>query len=200
MHLIDKYATNASSFELLLKLNTNTNTLLVGVGISQGCPWSYLWYLGISRHSGGEDSGNLRKCNSVFCRWCGSSDFFTLWPPASTGAVHSQVWSSRDEGQRLWFWGHGSLLANGRLVGRSRAAAPSHRKEPADVVWHMIGIPPGCFLLGVFWAHPNERRPRGRIRTRWRDYISHLARECLRIPQEDKVKFYLNMWWTGTVR
>ena len=39
--------------------------------------------------------------------------------------------------------------------------------------------------LEVFRAHPTGRRPRGRPRTRWRDYISLLAWERLGIPQEE---------------
>ena len=44
-------------------------------------------------------------------------------------------------------------------------ADPPHRKESAEVV-HPVRMPPG-------------RRPRGRTRTHWRVYISHLARERL---------------------
>jgi len=32
---------------------------------------------------------------------------------------------------------------------------------------------------------PTEKRSWVRTRTLWRDYISHLAWECLRIPQEE---------------
>ncbi len=39
--------------------------------------------------------------------------------------------------------------------------------------------------LEVFWARPTGRRPRGRPRTYWGDYISHLALERLRIPQDE---------------
>lgn len=34
-------------------------------------------------------------------------------------------------------------------------------------------MPPGYIPLEVFWAHPTERGPRGRPRTRWRDYTVH---------------------------
>jgi len=50
---------------------------------------------------------------------------------------------------------------------------------------HLIRMPPGRLPLEVFRARPNGRRPWGRHRTRWRDYISHLAWECLRIPREE---------------
>jgi len=49
---------------------------------------------------------------------------------------------------------------------------------------HLIRMPPGCLPLEVFRACPTGRRPRGRPRTRWRDYISHLAWEHLGILQE----------------
>jgi len=39
--------------------------------------------------------------------------------------------------------------------------------------------------LEVFRARPTGRRPQGRPRTPWRDYISLLAWECLGIPQEE---------------
>ena len=39
--------------------------------------------------------------------------------------------------------------------------------------------------LKVFRPRPTGRRPRGRPRTRWRNYISHLAWERLGIPQEE---------------
>lgn len=45
-------------------------------------------------------------------------------------------------------------------------------------------MPLGCFPGKLFWAHPTGRRPQGRLRTHWRDYISHVALERLGIPQE----------------
>jgi len=50
---------------------------------------------------------------------------------------------------------------------------------------HQIRMPPGRIPLEVFRAHPTGRKPRGRPRTRWRDYISHLAWGRLRISQEE---------------
>lgn len=41
----------------------------------------------------------------------------------------------------------------------------------------------GHLPLELFWARPTGRKPRGRPRTRWRDYMSHLASEHPRIPQ-----------------
>ncbi len=59
------------------------------------------------------------------------------------------------------------------------------RIERSQFMWfgHLIRMPPGRCPLEVFWARPT-RRPWGRPRTCWRDYISHLAWECPRIPQE----------------
>jgi len=50
---------------------------------------------------------------------------------------------------------------------------------------HLIRMPPGCLPLEVSRARLTGRRPRGRPRTRWRDYISHLAWEHLGVPQEE---------------
>lgn len=52
---------------------------------------------------------------------------------------------------------------------------------------HLIKMPPGRPYLEVFWAYPTGLKPQGRPRTRRRDYISHLAWERLRIPQEKYV-------------
>ncbi|KAL3052884.1 hypothetical protein OYC64_005410 [Pagothenia borchgrevinki] len=48
-------------------------------------------------------------------------------------------------------------------------------------------MPPGRLPRQVFQARPAGRRPRGRPRTRWRDYISSLAWELLGIPQSELV-------------
>jgi len=59
------------------------------------------------------------------------------------------------------------------------------RVERSQLRWsgHLIRMPPGRLPLEVFRACPTGRRPRGRPRTRWRDYISHLAWE--RLAQEE---------------
>ncbi|KAK0155927.1 hypothetical protein N1851_001531 [Merluccius polli] len=51
--------------------------------------------------------------------------------------------------------------------------------ERSQMRWlgHLVRMPP--------WACPTGRRPRGRPRTHWRDYVSRLAWERLRIPQEE---------------
>ncbi|KAL3062470.1 hypothetical protein OYC64_002305 [Pagothenia borchgrevinki] len=51
---------------------------------------------------------------------------------------------------------------------------------------HLVRMPPG-HPREVFQARPAGRRPRGRPRTRRRDYISLLAWECLGIPQSELI-------------
>ena len=50
------------------------------------------------------------------------------------------------------------------------------RIERSHLWWFqlLIRMPPGHLPLEVFWAHAASRRPQGRSRTCWRDYISHL--------------------------
>ncbi|KAI3365324.1 hypothetical protein L3Q82_010414, partial [Scortum barcoo] len=77
--------------------------------------------------------------------------------------------------------------ARSSVIGRSsgsRAAAPSHREESAEVAWASISDAPGRLPREVFQACPTGRRPRGRPRTRWRDYVSRtgLAWERLGDP------------------
>ncbi len=59
----------------------------------------------------------------------------------------------------------------------SRAAAPL--LEMSQLRWfrHLVRMPPGGLPREVFRACPAGRRPRGRPRSRWRDYISALARK-----------------------
>jgi len=65
-----------------------------------------------------------------------------------------------------------------------------HLSRPVSTSWYLSGIiikylqrkeSPGCLPLEVFEARPTAGRPRGRPRTRWRDYISQLAG----IPQKE---------------
>ncbi|KAL6482675.1 hypothetical protein MHYP_G00075470 [Metynnis hypsauchen] len=58
------------------------------------------------------------------------------------------------------------------------------RFEKSQLRWlgHLIRMPPGCLPLRVYQAQPTGTRPRGRPRTRWRDYISKLAWERLGVP------------------
>ena len=59
--------------------------------------------------------------------------------------------------------------------------------ERSQMRWlrHLVRMPPGRLPGEVFRARPTGRRPRGRPRTRWRDYVSRLAWERLGIPQEE---------------
>jgi hypothetical protein len=59
--------------------------------------------------------------------------------------------------------------------------------ERSQMRWfgHLIRMPPGRLPGEVFRARPTGRRPRGRPRTRWRDYVSRLAWERLGVPREE---------------
>ncbi|GAA6078097.1 uncharacterized protein LOC111191400, partial [Tachysurus ichikawai] len=59
--------------------------------------------------------------------------------------------------------------------------------ERSQLRWlgHLFRMPPGRLPGEVFRAYPTGRRPRGRPRTRWRDYVSRLAWERLGIPPEE---------------
>ena len=59
--------------------------------------------------------------------------------------------------------------------------------ERSQLRWfgHLVRMPTGRLPWEVFQARPVGRRPRGRPRTRWRDYISTLAWERLRIPPRE---------------
>nr|XP_049577496.1 glycine receptor subunit alpha-3 isoform X1 [Syngnathus scovelli] len=59
--------------------------------------------------------------------------------------------------------------------------------ERSQMRWlgHLIRMPPGRLPGEVFRACPAGRRPRGRPRTRWRDYVSQLAWEHLGIPRDE---------------
>ncbi|KAK3555164.1 hypothetical protein QTP86_010048 [Hemibagrus guttatus] len=59
--------------------------------------------------------------------------------------------------------------------------------ERGQLRWlgHLFRMPLGRFPGEVFWACPTGKRPRGRPRTRWRDYVSRLAWERLGVPPEE---------------
>ena len=61
------------------------------------------------------------------------------------------------------------------------------RIERSQMRWlgHLVRMPPGRLPGEVFRARPTGRRPRGRPRTRWRDYVSRLAWERLGVPPEE---------------
>ncbi|KAK3541803.1 hypothetical protein QTP86_005516 [Hemibagrus guttatus] len=59
--------------------------------------------------------------------------------------------------------------------------------ERGQLRWlgHLFRMPPGRLPGEVFWACPTGKRPRGRPRTRWRDYVFRLAWERLGVPPEE---------------
>ena len=59
--------------------------------------------------------------------------------------------------------------------------------ERSQLRWfgHLVRMPPERLPREVLAACPLGKRPRGRPRTRWRDYISSLAWDRLGIPQEE---------------
>ncbi|TWW76618.1 hypothetical protein D4764_12G0000080 [Takifugu flavidus] len=61
------------------------------------------------------------------------------------------------------------------------------RVERSQMGWlgHLVRMPPGRLPGEVFRACPSGKRPPGRPRTRWRDYVSRLAWECLGIPPDE---------------
>ncbi|TWW57297.1 hypothetical protein D4764_07G0000160 [Takifugu flavidus] len=61
------------------------------------------------------------------------------------------------------------------------------RVERSQMRWlgHLVRMPPGRIPGEVFGACPSGRRPPGRPRTRWRDYVSQLVWERLGIPPDE---------------
>ncbi|KAK3519688.1 hypothetical protein QTP70_000998, partial [Hemibagrus guttatus] len=59
--------------------------------------------------------------------------------------------------------------------------------ERGQLRWlgHLFRMPPGRLPGEVFRACPTGKRPRGRPRTHWRDYVSWLAWERLGVPPEE---------------
>ncbi|KAK3524866.1 hypothetical protein QTP86_010089 [Hemibagrus guttatus] len=59
--------------------------------------------------------------------------------------------------------------------------------ERGQLRWlgHLFRMSPGRLPGEVFWACPTGKRPQGRPRTRWRDYVSRLTWERLGIPPEE---------------
>ncbi|KAK7881170.1 hypothetical protein WMY93_029579 [Mugilogobius chulae] len=66
--------------------------------------------------------------------------------------------------------------------------------ERGQLRWlgHLYRMPPGRLPGEVFRACPTGRRPRGRPRTRWRDYVSRLSWERLGILPEELEEIYLS--------
>ena len=59
--------------------------------------------------------------------------------------------------------------------------APPHREEPAEAARASVSDPPWTPSSGGVPDMPCRRRPRGRPRTRWSDYVTRLAWEGLEI-------------------
>ena len=61
------------------------------------------------------------------------------------------------------------------------------RVERSQLRWfgHLSRMPAGCLPREVYQACPTGKRPRGRPRIRWRNYISNLAEERLGIPEPE---------------
>ncbi|KAK3533936.1 hypothetical protein QTP70_034935, partial [Hemibagrus guttatus] len=59
--------------------------------------------------------------------------------------------------------------------------------ERGQLRWlgHLFRMPPGCLPGEGFRACPTGKRPQGRPRTRWRDYVFRLAWERLGVPPEE---------------
>ncbi|KAI3361250.1 hypothetical protein L3Q82_012922, partial [Scortum barcoo] len=85
-----------------------------------------------------------------------------------------------------------SVLAVMRAVGvpdrRGEEGAESKGEVKLSIYRSIYVAPPSPMVMNfgeVFQACPTGRRPRGRPRTRWRDYVSQLAWERLGIPPEE---------------
>ncbi|TWW61291.1 hypothetical protein D4764_05G0013810 [Takifugu flavidus] len=81
-------------------------------------------------------------------------------------------------------WREGEKLCH---PGGARSRAAALRVERSQMGWlgHLVRMPPGRLPGEVFRACPSGRRPPGRPRTRWRDYVSRLAWERLGIPPDE---------------
>lgn len=64
---------------------------------------------------------------------------------------------------------------------QSKVPAPPHQKEQVEVIRHLVMM---LTNGGGVRTCPIGRKPRGRPRTHWRDYISRLTWERLVVPQE----------------
>ncbi len=61
--------------------------------------------------------------------------------------------------------------------------------ERSQLRWfgHLVRMPPGHLLREVIQAHPAGKRPRGRPRSQWRDYIGIPQSELVEVACEREV-------------
>ena len=91
-------------------------------------------------------------------------------PPQAPASPADLPSTSRDGGQH-------PAAAPSELPDTSQAALKSEENLSNEAQVSLPGE--------VFRARPTGRRPRGRPRTRWRDYVSWLAWERLGVPPEE---------------
>ncbi|KAK3515715.1 hypothetical protein QTP70_029929 [Hemibagrus guttatus] len=74
--------------------------------------------------------------------------------------------------------------------------------ERGQLRWlgHLFRMPLRRLPGEVFRACPTGKRPRGRPRTRWRDYVSRLAWERLGVPPEELEEVSGEREWVGYIR
>ncbi len=84
-------------------------------------------------------------------------------------------------GVSLWDKVRSSVICEGLTV-----ELLLHCIERSQFGWfqHLVRMPPGRLPREVFQAHPAVRRPQGRTRSRWRDYIC----TSQRMPWDSPVK------------
>lgn len=87
------------------------------------------------------------------------------------------------------FWPQGCVSAFCQQIcwfhWAGKARYPEEASERAS--WVALGIWSGCLLATSMWRcfiHPYWKRPQGRPQTHLRDYISYLAWERYRFPEE----------------
>lgn len=118
----------------------------------------------------------------------------SVYVPAVTYVCESWVMteSIKLQIQRSEVWLASALETGwgGQIEVSEQSPGPSCWKEIVRWLRHLVWMPPGHLLLEVFQARPTGRRPRGRPRTYWRDYIYiyHLTWERLKFP-----------WWNWKV-
>ncbi|TWW71534.1 hypothetical protein D4764_16G0000310 [Takifugu flavidus] len=80
----------------------------------------------------------------------------------------------------------GAASAVMRALNRSVVVKKELSRKAKLLIYRSIYVP--VLTYGhqqVFWTCPTGRLPRGRPRTKWRDYISRLAWERLGVPPEE---------------